>query len=208
MGLFHKLLGALGGGNRVIDNGVRGTAQVVSCSAYRGRGVWQNCHLQLVVQADSIPATAVEIDTLAHNQRWPMPGMTLPVTIDSSNHYNVRIEWDDVQSSRDRSRLTAEALAAAMRGEGGGISGAVPGGATVVNLSGQDLSQLSEDKKAKLRMLGIDPNALAAAQAGAAPGGTSDNDHVSKLERLAKLHETGALTDAEFEAEKKKVLEN
>ena len=90
MGFFRKLLG--GGGNRVIDNGVRGTAQVVSCTEYRGRGVWQSCHLQLVVQADGIPATAVELDTLAHNQRWPLPGMTLPVTIDPNNHQNVRIE--------------------------------------------------------------------------------------------------------------------
>ena len=210
MGFFRRLLGGVG--SPAIENGLRGTAQVVSCSGYRGRGVWQSCHIQMVVQAEGVPATAVEIDTLAHNQRWPMPGMTLPVTIDPNNHQNVRIEWDEVQSSRDRSRLTAEALAASMRGEGGaGISAVIPGGATVINLSGQDLSQLSEEKKAKLRMLGIDPNALAAAQSGAAPtagASAQPDDRVAKLERLAKLHESGALNDAEFEAEKKKLLES
>ncbi|MGQ0805562.1 MAG: hypothetical protein ACT4PI_17100 [Actinomycetota bacterium] len=61
--------------------------------------------------------------------------MTLPVTIDPANPQNVRIEWDEVQPANDRSRMTAEALAAAMRGEGGGISAQVPGGATVINLS-------------------------------------------------------------------------
>ncbi len=207
MGFLRKLLG--GGSSPAIENGVRGTAQVVSCSGYRGRGIWQACHLQLVVQADGIPATAVEVQTLAHNQRWPMPGMTLPVTIDPTNPQDVRIEWDEVQSSKDRSRMTAEALAATMRGEGGGISAQVPGGATVVNLSGQDLSELSEEKKAKLRMLGIDPNALAAAQgaaAGTQAAGGAEQDRVARLERLAKLRQSGALTDAEFEAEKKKVL--
>jgi hypothetical protein len=43
---------------------VRGTAQVVSCSANRGRGVYQNCHLQLVVSADGVPATAEGISLL------------------------------------------------------------------------------------------------------------------------------------------------
>jgi hypothetical protein len=205
MGFFRKLLG--GGGSPAILDGVRGTAQVVSCSGYNGRGIWQSCSLQLVVQAEGVSPTAMEIHTLAHRDRWPTPGMTLPVTIDPANPQNVRIEWDEIQSSKDRSRMTAEALAATMRGEGGGISAQVPGGATVINLSGQDLSQLSEDKKAKLRMLGIDPNALAAAQAGTAAGAQPD-DHVSKLERLAKLRDSGALTSAEFEAEKKKVLES
>jgi len=207
MGLFKKLLG--GDGSPPIQDGVRGTAQVVSCSGYRGRAIWQSCEVQLVVQAEGIPATAVQVSQLGHNDRWPRPGMTLPVTVDRSNPQNVQIHWDEVASSSDTARTTAEALAATMRGEGGGISAQVPGGATVINLSGQDLSQLSEAKKAKLRMLGIDPNALAAAQAGAAPGAPAEpTDRVARLERLAKLRESGALSDAEFEAEKKKVLES
>ena len=40
--------------------------------------------------------------------------------------------------------------------------------------------------------------------AGGAPAGQTDV--VSQLERLAKLHETGALTDDEFATEKKKLL--
>ena len=40
---------------------------------------------------------------------------------------------------------------------------------------------------------------------GAAGGGESAR--IAELERLAKLHEQGALTDDEFAAEKKKILE-
>jgi Short C-terminal domain len=45
--------------------------------------------------------------------------------------------------------------------------------------------------------------APAQAQAPASGGGT---DHVAELERLAKLRDSGALTDAEFEQQKAKIL--
>jgi hypothetical protein len=41
---------------------------------------------------------------------------------------------------------------------------------------------------------------------GTIAGGAAQGDVVGQLERLAKLHETGALTDAEFAAQKAKLL--
>jgi hypothetical protein len=209
------LLGDMFGGGRMKDP-TSGTAQVVSCSANRGRGVWQNCHMELVVQADDVPATAVEFQGLVHRQRWPTPGMTLPATIDRTDPRRVKIEWDEMTTSRERSHETAEGLAAAMRGEGGGQAagglGAL-GGANVVNLSGRDFSDLTEEQKQKLRMLGVDPDALAASQGQAPPDRTKESDsdeemddRLGQLERLTKLHEQGALTDAEFEAQKAQIL--
>jgi hypothetical protein len=198
VGLFRDLIGAVS-----MKDPVRGTAQVVSCSANRGDGVWQNCGMQLVVQADGVPATAVEHRELVHRNRWPMPGMTLPATVDRANPQTVKIEWDEVVSSQDRSRQTAEGLAAAMRGEGGvgATPGGVGGGFNVVNVSGGDLSQLSESQKAKLRMLGVDLEGLAPED----PGEEAD-ERLARLERLGKLHEQGVLTDAEFEDQKRKIL--
>jgi len=118
-----------GGGG--MDDPVRGTAQVVSASANRGRGVFQTCNLQMVVQADGVPATAVSFNGLVHRDRWPTPGMVLPVTVDRSAPRNVTVEWDEVPSSRDRSRANAETLAAMLRGErapaaGSGGAGSPP----------------------------------------------------------------------------------
>jgi hypothetical protein len=174
--------------------------------------------MQLVVQGDGVPATAVEHHGLAHHSRWPSPGMVLPVTVDRSDPSRLKIEWDEMEASSDRSRRTAEGMAAAMRGEGA-PGGAMPGGlggAQVINLSGRDLSQLSEDQKAKLRMLGIDPSALAAAQGAqpaaspppepAAAGGDMD-DRLDQLERLARLREQGLLTEDEFMQQKRLILE-
>jgi hypothetical protein len=121
---------------------VRGQAQIVSCSMNRGDGVWQNCHLNLVVQGEGVPATSVEHNELIHRNKWPSPGMVLPITIDRSNPQKFKIEWDEVQDSRSRAAANADAMAAMMRGEtppGAGPMGAF-GGANiqVINASGTD----------------------------------------------------------------------
>ena len=126
MGLLDGLMGG-----RMKDP-VRGMAQVVSCSAWT-EGIMQNCHMNLIVHADGVPATAVELNKLVHNQKWPSPGMTLPVTVDRANPQKVKVEWDELQDSRDRTRQSAEDMAAAMRGE---EPAAGLGGAQVINLSG------------------------------------------------------------------------
>lgn len=196
---------------------VPGTAKVVSATMHHGRGIYQNCQMQLVVQADGVPATATSFSGLVHQKRWPSPGMVLPVTVDRADPQNVKVEWDKVQGSDERSRSNAERLAAMMRGEGAPAGGEA-GIPNVVNLSGRDLSQLSEEQKAKLRMLGIDPEALAAQQpdGGAAtgtvaspPAGADEpvDEDIDRLERLARLKEQGVLNDDEFRAQKRRILE-
>jgi hypothetical protein len=39
------------------------------------------------------------------------------------------------------------------------------------------------------------------------PASGGEPDRISQLERLAELHRTGALTDAEFEEQKRRVLD-
>ena len=82
------------------------------------------------------------------------------------------------------------------------------GGPQVINLSGGDLSNLSDEQRQKLAALGVDPAALAAAGAAGDGGGDGDGgeDRLDQLQKLADLKERGALTDKEFEAEKKKLL--
>jgi len=160
MGLLDSLFG-----DQRMSDPVRGSAQVVSCSANRGRGVYQNCHLQLVVQAEGVPARAVEQQTLVHRSRWPFPGMTLPATVDRANPNHVRIEWDELPDARDRARQTAEGLAAAMR-------------------TAQPQQQSPQP-----------------------PTSDSFDERMNRLERLAKLHADGALTDEEFAEQKRRVLD-
>ena len=206
MGLLDSLMGGMS-----MKDPVEGTAQIVSCTAHRGRGVMQNCRMQLVVEAEGIEPTAVEHSEIVHNQKWPHPGMVVPAKIDRANPKKVKLDWDAVRDSRERAHDSAEAIAAARRGEGGaagaaGVAGM--GGAQVINLSGGDLSQLSDEQRQKLAALGIDPAALAAAGGGGGGAGGDDagDDRLDQLQKLADLKEQGALTEKEFEAEKKKLL--
>jgi hypothetical protein len=212
------LLGDMFKGVRMKDP-VRGQAQVVSCSMHRGEGTWENCRLQLVVQGEGVPAASVEHEEMIHYGKWPSPGIALPITIDRSNPKKFKIEWDEVQDSRSRGAANAEAMAAMMRGEtppGQGPMGAF-GGANIqiVNASGTDPRLLPEEKKAKLRMLGIDIDQLAAQQGfGPEPPqeavSASDDevdDQLARLAKLGQLRDSGVLTPEEFEQQKRRILE-
>jgi hypothetical protein len=211
------LLGDMINARRMKDP-VRGQAQVVSCSQWHG-GTSANCRMQLVVQAPGVPATPVELECMVHAHRWPSAGITLPVTVDRDDPEKIKVEWDEVESSRDRSARDAEAMAAAMRGEGGAgaqpLGGLATGGVNVVNLSG---GELSAEQAEKLRMLGVDPAMVAQAveQAGAMapgapaqpPGGDAADQRLDRLAKLGELRAQGVLTPAEFEAQKRRILES
>jgi Short C-terminal domain len=195
VGLLDSLLGSIR-----MDDPVRGTAQVVSVSSYDGDATWQNCRMNLVVQADGVPATAVTHDAIVAAKKWPWPGQTLPVVVDRSNPQRMKVDWGQIENSGDRASRNAEALAAQLRGEA--PQGGTPfGNVSVLNLSGH---APTEDQLAKLRMLGIDPGLVSTTPPTPAAGG---HDVVDELSRLADLHRSGALTDDEFAKAKKRLLE-
>ena len=111
MGILDKLLGGGGG----MDDPVPGTGRVVACSNHRGRGIKEICTLNLVVQAEGIEPTAIETTPLVHRDRWPDPGMELPLTVDRANPARVEIDWEQVPPVAERRRQSAEAAAAETR---------------------------------------------------------------------------------------------
>ena len=175
MGFFDELAGAVNGllNPTQIDDGVRGTAQVVSASGYYGRALYQNCHLELVVEAPGIPATAVSMNAVVHRQHWPQPGSVLPALIEKANPQEVQILWDETVDSRTQARAEAERIAAEKRGErpsamqaaGPGFVGNPLGfgaGASVKIVG--DVSKITPEQKAKLQAMGVDIDALIAQQ--------------------------------------------
>ena len=152
MGFFDKLASAVNGvmSPTQITDGVRGTARVTSASSYDndptfGGGVYQNCHIQAVVEAPGIPATAVTIKGLVHQQKWPVPGAVLPALIERTDPQQVQILWDEAP----------QAAAPASVG--------FPGAGTTVNIVG-DVSKLTPEQKAQLKAMGVDVDALPGAQ--------------------------------------------
>jgi hypothetical protein len=111
MGIFKRVLRM----NQEPRHGVRGTAQIVSCTGYNGRGIKQNCFAEVVVEAEGLEPTAVSWHGVVHRKQWPFPGMTLPVLVDVDDPRRLSFVWDEIERSDDRAKGNAEALAEAMR---------------------------------------------------------------------------------------------
>ncbi|MEO5919823.1 MAG: hypothetical protein ABIQ01_01635 [Pseudolysinimonas sp.] len=171
MGFFDEIASGINGliNPARVDDGVRGTAQVIAASGYYGRALYQNCHLELVVEAPGIPATAVSLNAVVHRQHWPQPGTLLPALIEKSNPQEVEILWDETVDSRSAARAEAERIAAERRGErptamqaaGPGFVGnplGIGAGATVKVVG--DVSKITPEQKEKLRAMGVDLDAL------------------------------------------------
>jgi hypothetical protein len=175
---------------------VRGTAQVVAASIPpRGVKGWSNCSLDLVVQAEGMKPYAKTLTSwLTPTSKWPFPGQTLPVTVDRADPDRVKIEWDEVQSTSDRAFEDAQQLAARLAG-----AQAPPGGGSVPPEAASIVTQLQQLFPGAT----VNVEEPATVTIGGEAGG---DDAVAQLERLAKLHADGALTDEEFEAAKNRIL--
>lgn len=170
-------------------------AQVVSVSepphATHGTAV-----MNLVVQPPGMEAQSIECTSVpAPVAKWPTPGATLPVTVDRADLSKCKVRWDDVADSGDLAKQQAEQIAAQMNQGGGGQA----------VIGGDDASGIADALQeampgAQIEVQGAE---LGSAQASAAAG---EDDRVAQLERLARLKESGALTEQEFEREKARIL--
>jgi len=190
-----------------IKDPVQGTAQIVACSGPADDATSSPCQMQLVVQVEGREPYAVEHTEFFKHRRWPSPGMTVPVTVSRSDPNHLRVEKEGIPDWRDAGMNQAEQIAASMQG---GPSAAPGVGGQMIDLSG-DPGAAAQKIAMVEQVTGMDLNAdgkIGAASAGSAgtPPPGEATDRVEGLERLAKLHESGALTDAEFEAEKAKLL--
>jgi hypothetical protein len=175
---------------------VDGTAQVVGSTQPPDSATSSNVNLTLVVQAEGVSAVSIEHSCIAPTKKWPYPGQTLPVTFDRADPDRLKIRWDEIPESGDVAKQQADALAAQMN-QGGGAPAIQAGGADV----GEIVQALQQQYPgAQIEVDG------AQVGGGSTPAGGDDEDRVAQLERLAKLRDSGALSEQEFEREKARIL--
>ena len=170
-------------------DGLRGTAQVVTVSVHHGDTVNQTCEMHLVISAPGVAPLAVEFSGTVKRKVWPAPGALLPIVVDPANPVDYQILWDQVTPAKDAARAKAEGVAALRRGEPvdvGLLFGEVFLNGANVQVVG-DISNLTENEKTELRMFTVDHT-------------------ISRLERLAALRDSGAITETEFATQKAKIL--
>ena len=196
---------AVGLFRRRIKDGVEGHAQVVSATACTlESGGLQTCRMNLIVQAGDLPAYSVEHKQSSPSGKWPSPGMTLPVTVSRSNPQRLRIEFDQVPGTHEVARAQAEQQAAMLRGE---TFGTAPSGVTPLHFVGGTVDDLSLEQRDKVeRLLGVDIDGDGMVATGDATSFASPASRISELERLARLRDTGALTNDEYVVEKRRLL--
>jgi hypothetical protein len=147
---------------KAIAGGLRGTAQVVSTTAYFGGSVLQKARMNLVLNAEGMSPRAVLFDGLVHHEKWPHAGQVLPALIDPADPEKYSILWEEVPNANDVATATAQGIAAAMGGDPSQLAN-VLGTTTFSNVQViGDASSVTPDQKAKLAAFGIDIDSLIA----------------------------------------------
>jgi hypothetical protein len=174
---FDKLKNLL---NVDIKDGLPGSAVVQSSSVPTEAARSYNVSMWLDVYVEGREPYRVKHECMVKAGKHPWPGTTLPVIVDREKPDRIDIQWEQLQTVDER---MAE----------GGPAPTAAGHPQLIDLRGTELAD-------QLR------GALKAA--GAAPEGRSNmvEDRIAQLERLSKLRESGVVSEAEFEAEKARIL--
>ena len=176
---------------------VPGTARVIDNDRLRSiPGQSIHCPLDLMVQADGVPAQMVHIKVRPPTGKWPEVNHVLPVMIDRSDPTHVEIVWDQVQSLQDRLTASrAQRLDAAAQSVASGTAPAGSGPfADLARQAMADPAAFAERMRAQGTPVGgMRPPA-------AAPG------LMDRIAQLADLRDRGALTEQEFTAEKNRLF--
>jgi hypothetical protein len=94
---------------------VAGTAYVVACSRPGRPARTSNVVLQLIVNAEGLEPTAVEHECWCRQDRWPWPGMTLPVTVDRTDASRLKVDFDTLPTDAERIQQQTEAMLQLLR---------------------------------------------------------------------------------------------
>jgi hypothetical protein len=192
---------------------------VVACTAHSGNATHQTCRMHLVVEVDGIAPYSLEHRQMTPARKWPNPGDVLPVVVDRKKHEKLAIEFDQVPDSREVARRRAEQEAERLRSGGAAVGptgfpsfgGSMSEGSPQVTIVGGTADDIPPETRAQLeQMLGVDIDGDGIVGHGGRVGGfvagVAGDDRLAQLERLARLHHSGALDDREFEAEKRRLL--
>jgi hypothetical protein len=189
---FDKLKNLL---NVDIKDGLKGSAVVQSSSMPAPQARSYNTSMWLDVHLEGREPYRVRHECMVKSGKHPWPGTTLPVVVDRNNPERIDIQWQEIKTVDER---MAEAPGPAAPGA------PAAGQPQVIDLRGTGVADQIRDALAAQGIATGD--AAAGSGSGAESSGNMVEDRITKLERLSKLRESGVLSEAEFEAEKARIL--
>jgi hypothetical protein len=211
---------------KILKKGMPGVATIVEMGALDRGGTSFNLPMTLQVHVEGITPYEVEDQWMVKAKDTVGLSGSIPVKVDPDNHDKVAIDWEGVRAQYEQQKATRqEALAS-----GGGMDAAAAQGATptidmrndpelrakIEQVLGRKLTPgtseqvAQDDPQLQMRIMQVVQQHMAEKAAGPAPatgfGEDGGDDTVARLERLAALKDSGALTEKEFEQEKRKIL--
>jgi hypothetical protein len=221
---------------KILKKGMPGRATIVEMGALDRGGTSFNLPMTLQVHVEGLTPYEVEGQWMVKAKDTVGLSGSIPVKVDREEHDKVAIDWDGVRAEYQQHKAQRrEALATGgstidqLGGAGFGDGMAQAATPTVDMRNDPELRSKIEqvlgrkltpgtsetvadgDPEMQMRIMQVVQEHAAQKAAGAAPasgfaGDSGADDPVAKLERLARLRDSGALTDKEFEREKKKLL--
>jgi hypothetical protein len=215
---------------KVLKKGMPGMATIVEMGVMDRDATSSNMPMTLQVHVEGITPYEVEGQWMVKAKDGVGLSGAIPVKVDPEDHDKVAIDWDGVRAQYEEHKAQRQ-QALAGGGGMGGMGGAVQGASPTIDLRndpelrakiegivghkltpGSSESVAENDPAMQMQIMQVVQQHMAEKAGGggmpAAPavGGGGGDDPVAKLERLAALKESGALTEKEFEREKKKLL--
>ncbi|GGF28063.1 SHOCT domain-containing protein [Subtercola lobariae] len=166
--------------------------------------------MDVVLSAPGLTPVAARYSHAIVTSKWPEPGMTLPASIDPANPQKFTILWQQLNSGPESGHRRAEDIAAQMKAPDRSAAHVEETPAQgderqQISLNGSPIDSSQVDTEALWRNF---DGLMAAASSSSAPLSrpAQTTDVAPLLDRLASLRDRGILTQAEFEAQKQKLL--
>jgi hypothetical protein len=190
--------------NMDVKDGVRGQAVIQSLTYPTEPGTSSNARMWLDIYVEGWEPYRLKHHCQVKHTKYPSVGDTLPVMVAKDNRERISVLWDEVKT-------VDELMSEGRPGDAPGAVSITMGEPQVINLdegaidlSGAGLSGDLNDQIQQAMQLA--QQAMQDAPPASAGPANMVEDRIAKLERLARLRDAGALSDAEFEAEKARVL--
>lgn len=153
-----------------------------------GRYYWKKNELRLsVVLPDGTTGEVSWKGNVPQSMCWSMTGRRLPCKVDPANHDKLAFDWDAIAGWHQLRDASGHPLAGA---------GDAPGPSAPAD----------DAALAELERRGVHVEATGGGVQIVRTGDAAAVDPLDRLEQLVKLRDEGALTEAEFETQKAKIL--
>lgn len=183
---------------KILKKGTPAKARIQSMSTPERGAAKQNIAMTLVVQIEGQTPYEVEDQWLVSSKDTLGFNLELPIKVDPKDQHRVAIDWPAAREMRSKEKSARQDRYQQM-GDGSTL-GTTP----VANVADHQVidtrnnPELREQILNSLKGAGVDVDAITSQSPG--------SDPLDRLERLAQLRDSGAITSAEYDEQKAKLL--